>query len=219
MTKTKPLPDTSWEKYSHYLHDNRRNRMENVASHRTSYICLVLQDLHDPHNISACLRSADAFGIQNIHVVSQYNQFKVSSVAKGCQDWLNIYHHSSIEDCATMLKQQDFDLYAAVVDYKGLALSDIDVGKKKIALLFGNEHQGLSKDWNPFVNHFFTIPMVGFVESLNISVGAAITMQTLTEKSKRVLSPRDYFLSKEQKLSLLSYWLEKKYNFHKKKTS
>ena len=59
--------------------------------------------------------------------------------------------------------------------------------------------------------------MVGFVESLNISVGAAITMQTLTEKSKHVLSPKDYFLSKEQKLSLLSYWLEKKYNFHKKK--
>ncbi len=199
-----------WEKFSPTLQEKRRDKMHAVASNRTKHIRLVLQDIHDPHNISACLRSADAFGIQEIDIISYDKKFKVSSVAKGCHDWLTLNTYDSIAECSKNLKEQGFKLFAAMPSTKTSNLHDLEV-RHPLAIIFGNEHAGVSDKWNNSLDGYFAIPMVGFVDSLNISVSAAITMQHLTQKCLKELSGEQFFLNDKQRLNLLDHWLKKKY--------
>lgn len=208
MHQHSELPHDLWEVLSDRLTPERKEKMLRVASLRTNHIRLVIQDVHQPHNVSACLRTAEAFGILNIHVVEMDNKYKPSSVARGVAGWLNVHRHPSVESCASMLKAEGFSIAAGMPAKDSVPLGDMAVDKP-IALLFGNEHSGVSAEWTSWVDTYFTIPMSGIVESLNISVSAAICMHTLAEKAKAVVPSESYYISKDAQNHLLGQWLSR----------
>lgn len=155
--------------------DARLERVRRVAAGRTRRVIPVLEGLSDPHNGSAILRSADAFGIAEVHVVPGPNGFYAgSTVAKGTTQWLDLQPHETSEACADALIGAGYAIYVASMEGQaGLAdLAKLD----KVAIVFGNEHSGPSAAMRQRATGTYAIPMRGFVESLNVSVAAAITL-------------------------------------------
>ncbi|MEM7137232.1 MAG: RNA methyltransferase [Myxococcota bacterium] len=158
----------------------RRRRIEAVVDRRTDQVVIVLDSITDPHNASAVMRSADAFGVQRIFVIEGSHGFVASGgVAKGTHRWLDVVRHKSAIDCVHRLREEDYEIHVAAMagDRDPDGLSGVDA---KLALVFGNEHRGVSEEMSTLADGTFAIPMVGFVESLNVSVAAAITMQSLS---------------------------------------
>jgi tRNA (guanosine-2'-O-)-methyltransferase len=188
------------------LTDQRRDRMLHAANNRTRYLRLVVQDVHDPHNVSACLRSAEAFGIQEIDVVTLRETFRASTVARGVNHWLSIRKHKTVKGCADGLRQAGFRIVAGVPKPGAKHLDELPLDKP-LAVVFGNEHQGIDPEWHEHIDEPFTIPMVGMVESLNISVSAAIALHQLTKSARAKLPPETYFLKENERNALLSSWI------------
>lgn len=176
-----------------------------VASQRTRHIRLVIQDIHQPHNVSACLRSAEAFGVQDCDVVTLSEKFKPSGVARGVNAWLKINRYQEIASCVKSLRADGYKIVAGIPIQTACPLEEIPVDQR-IAVVFGNEHDGIAKEWLDHVDFPFTIPMVGQVESLNISVSAAITLHSLTERARRELASDTYHLSSEEQRLILNEW-------------
>lgn len=199
-------PDDAWELISPRLTDERRAKMLAVAGGRSEHIRLVLQDIYDPHNISACMRSAEAFGILNIDIVNTYQRFtKPSTVSKGSYNWLEINHSKSIADSIAAYKDAGYKI-AGGFPNADCNLDDLPIDKP-VAVIFGNEKRGVSSEWDEAIDYRFTIPMTGMVESLNISVSAALSMYTLSQRAKRSLKEADYYLNEERKTRLLNKWI------------
>lgn len=188
------------------LTDKRRERMLAVAAGRTRRVRLVVQDIHDPHNVSACLRSADAFGVQDCDVVTLKESFRASTVARGVAYWLTVHRHHAIATCAAQLRAEGYKIFAGVPLPGAKPLHELPVDEK-IAVVFGNEHAGIDPAWHGFVDQPFTIPMAGMVESLNISVCAAITLQHLTHRAREALPPAAYHLPDPEQKRLLNAWV------------
>lgn len=153
----------------------RRARMEAVVAERTRSLVPVLEDLADPHNGAAVLRSADAFGCHEVHVIEERNPFAVSHrVTRGTHRWLEIVRHRSTEACLAALAARGYQVFVAAMDGE---LTPEDLAKvPKAAVVFGNEHKGASQAVRAAAAGTYAIPMVGFVESLNVSVASAITL-------------------------------------------
>jgi tRNA (guanosine-2'-O-)-methyltransferase len=200
------IPGEAWSLLRHQLTEERQQKMQLAASLRTSRLRLVVQDIHDPHNVSACLRSAEAFGILNCDVVNLKRSFRPTTTARGVENWLRVHAHPDIESCVSHLRQSGYQLAAGFPSPQAKKLDDLPIDKP-LALIFGNEHDGVSAQWLPHLDYTFTIPMVGLVESLNISVSAAISLYVLSQKAQNELKPEDYFLQENQREQLLSEWI------------
>jgi tRNA (guanosine-2'-O-)-methyltransferase len=161
----------------------RLQRIEEVVGSRTDDLVLVLDGIADPHNSSAVLRSADAFGVQSVHVIVGEHGFRASrGVSKGTHRWLDVVRYESAQACARHLKQDGYAIYVAAM---GAETQPEDLhDRSRLAVVFGNEHRGVSPDMQSFADGTFSIPMRGFVESLNVSVAAAITMQALARDGR-----------------------------------
>lgn len=157
----------------------RLRRIEEVVRGRTDTLALVLDSITDPHNSSAVLRSADAFGVQTVHVIEGELGFRASrGVSKGTHRWLDVIRYESAEACTQRLRRDGYSIYVAATG-GDMQLEDLG-GMPRLAVVFGNEHRGVSPEMRNLADGAFSIPMWGFVESLNVSVAAAITMQRLT---------------------------------------
>lgn len=158
-------------------------RIEEVVGNRTDNLVLVLDCIADPHNSSAVLRSADAFGVQSVHVIVGEHGFRASrGVSKGTHRWLDVVRYENAEACARRLKQDGYSIYVAVM---GAETQPEDLhDRSRLAVVFGNEHRGVSPEMRSFADGTFSIPMRGFVESLNVSVAAAIAMQALARDGR-----------------------------------
>ena len=165
----------------------RRRRIQHVVSQRTDDLVVVLDSISDPHNSSAVLRSADAFGIQTVHVIVGRYGFRASrGVSKGTHRWLDVIRYETPQACARRLKDEGYAIYVA-----GMGADQDPEGlreQSRLAIVFGNEHHGVSPEMAELADGTFSIPMRGFVESLNVSVAAAITMQTLAVGTRAPLS-------------------------------
>lgn len=165
----------------------RLQRIRDVVSGRTDDLVLVLDSISDPHNSSAVLRSADAFGLQTVHVIVGQYGFRASrGVSKGTQRWLDVIRYENAEACARRLKANGYSIYVATMG--GETQLDQLCERSRLAVVFGNEHRGVSEEMRTLADGTFSIPMRGFVESLNISVAAAITMHTLAHHGRPGLS-------------------------------
>lgn len=205
-----PVPKDAYQILKHRLTATRCSRMEAVVNQRTRAVRLVIQDIHDPHNVAACMRSAEAFGIQNVDVVTVKQRTRPSKVGRGVHGWLTVGTYDNVESCVRDLRSDGYKIAAGVPSQDAASLSSLARtplrGRSKIAVVFGNEHEGISPAWHSQIDLPFTIPMVGMVESLNISVSAAITMHQLTEAYRQAWSPEDYLLSHDERQELLSLW-------------
>ncbi len=150
-------------------------RMQKVIARRTRSLVPVLEDLADPHNGAAVLRSADAFGCHEVHVIESKRPFAISHrVSRGTHRWLDLVRHTSTEACLAHLATRGYRVYVAAMDGELApeALAEVE----KAAVVFGNEHRGVSDAVRAAAAGTYSIPMVGFVESLNVSVASAITL-------------------------------------------
>lgn len=166
----------------------RLQRIEEVVEGRTDDLVIVLDRIADPHNSSAVLRSADAFGVQNVHAIVGAHGFRASrGVSKGTHRWLDVTRYETAEACARRLKSDGYRIYVAAMD--GETTPKALQEERRLAVVFGNEHRGVSSEMRALADGTFSIPMRGFVESLNISVAAAIALQTLASDGRRRLEP------------------------------
>ncbi len=200
------IPFDAWDLLSPQLTEKRRCRMLSTIAKRTKHIRLVVQDVHQPHNVSACIRSAEGFGIQKIEVVNLKTKFDTSTVARGVDSWVDIQKHASVESCIEKLHQEGFIVAAAFPHGKAVSLEDLPVDKP-IALVFGNEHEGLLDSWRTLSDIQFTIPMSGIVESLNISVSAAVSMYTTSQRAQKAVPQETYFFSADEQKNILNRWI------------
>lgn len=200
-------PPDAWKLLSPQLTTERRERMLAAVAERTGFVRLVMQDTHHPHNVSACLRSAEAFGLSDVDLVCHREKFSPSTVARGVAGWLRLNRRNSIAESVDWLKTSGFRLAAGVPPRSGVRTLDEIPLDQPIAVLFGNEKLGVADEWKPHLDFEFTIPMYGMVESLNISVSAAISLQALTARARKLLSPEIFHLDERGKVRLLNAWV------------
>lgn len=168
-----------------YLTERRRTRFEQVLSERTKHFAVAIEDVYQLHNTSAVMRSCDVFGIQELHVIEEQNVKRIDrEIALGAQKWVDLKRYNSSSECLKKLKQNGYQIVATTPHLNDCVLEDFDVTKKS-CFFFGRETEGLSKEVMEKADCFLKIPMVGFTESLNISVSAAIILQHVTTKLKK----------------------------------
>ena len=168
-----------------YLTENRIARFQEVLSQRTKYFTIATEDVYQLHNTSAVMRSCDIFGIQDLHVVEQHNLKRIDrEIAMGAQKWVDLHRYQSSKQCIETLKSKGYQIVATTPHENDLLLEDFDVTKKS-CFFFGKEDMGLSEIVMQEADCYLKIPMVGFTESLNISVSAAIILQHVTTNLKK----------------------------------
>jgi tRNA (guanosine-2'-O-)-methyltransferase len=190
------------------------NKQQLIASRlleRTRHITVVLEDIYQPQNASAVLRSADCFGIQDIHVIENTNQYEINPrVVHGASQWLNLYKYNSDVDnttlCLETLKAKGYRIVATSPHAQSVSLQALPLDRP-IALMFGTEKLGLSSDALEQADEHMYIPMYGFTESLNISVSAAICIHHLSDRLRS--SDIDWHLSEDEQLNLNLDWVRK----------
>ena len=194
---------------SNLISENRRAKFDEVLNYRTRYLTIVLEDLYQPHNASAVLRSCDIFGIQDIHIVENKNVYTVNKdIALGSPKWLNIHKYSQAENntklCIDQLKAKGYQIIATSPHKNGCTIEEFSIDKPT-ALIFGTELTGISDTIKENADAFVQIPMFGFTESFNISVSVALCLHTLTAKLHQ--SSVNWKLNDAEKDELLLVWL------------
>ncbi|RZJ65588.1 MAG: TrmH family RNA methyltransferase [Flavobacterium sp.] len=168
-----------------FLTDNRKAKFLDVLSRRTNHFTVAIEDVFQLHNTSAVMRSCEVFGVQQLSVIEEkYTKTIDKEIAMGAEKWVDINRFGSISDCISSLKSQGYRIIATTPHHDDCTLDDFDITPKS-ALFFGTERLGLSPEIIENADGFLKIPMVGFTESLNISVSAAIILQNLTSRLRR----------------------------------
>ncbi len=156
----------------------RKARITNVLNHRQPDLTLLLENVHDPHNISAVMRTADAVGIQELYilntVIPPHKKFGKKSSASAA-GWLTIHQFTDTEACMQAVKARYSKIYATHLGQEAHSLYDLNF-TQPVALVFGNEHAGITAECLSHCDANFIIPQVGMVQSLNISVACAISL-------------------------------------------
>ena len=199
------------EYFEGYLTDKRKQTFKDVLSQRTRHFTVVLEDIYQAHNASAVVRTCDIFGVQDIHAIENKYTNKVSRhVAKGSQKWLNIKRYREDGDnttaCLNHLKKEGYQIIGTTPHNNSCMLQEFDITKKS-AFVFGVEAEGISEIVKHNADGFLKIPMVGFTESLNISVAAAIILQDVTTKLRE--STINWQLTDQEKKVLYFDWVKK----------
>ncbi|WBX75359.1 RNA methyltransferase [Tenacibaculum ovolyticum] len=193
-----------------FITDKRKDTFNRVLSKRTRHFSVVLEDIFQPHNASAVVRSCDIFGVQDVYAIENRFTNKVSRhVAKGSQKWLNINRYKEDGDntkaCLEDLRAKGYQIIGTTPHTDSCVLADFDVTKKS-AFVFGAEKDGISDYIKQEADGFLKIPMVGFTESLNISVAAAITLNDVTSRLRKTAV--NWELSAEEKRVLYFEWIK-----------
>jgi tRNA (guanosine-2'-O-)-methyltransferase len=194
--------------YLHFLEniltDHRKERFMEVLNMRTNHFTVAVEDVFQMHNTSAVMRSCEVFGIQELHVIEQRYGKKIDKeIAMGAQKWVDIVAYETVADCIKTLKKNGYQIIATTPHDNDCLLEDLDITKKS-ALFFGTERDGLSQEILDQADGFLKIPMVGFTESLNISVSAAIILQNVTERLRK--TDIDWQLSENEILEKRLQW-------------
>ena len=156
----------------------REAKIKRVLNHRQSGLVVVMENVHDPHNISAVMRTCDAVGVQDVFVLNttipRHKKFGKSSSASAA-GWLSVHQYDNTEACMAAVKARVDKVYATHLGVQSHSLYELNL-TERVALVFGNEHSGVTEECLKYCDGNFIIPQVGMVQSLNISVACAITL-------------------------------------------
>lgn len=200
-----------------FLTDSRKELFYETVEKRTRYLTVVMEDLYQPHNASAVIRTSECFGIQDVHIIENKNKWTTSrDVERGSSKWINIYRYKNQEnntlDCLLKLKEKGYKL-VATTPHTDVTLDTIPIDQP-LAFIFGTEKAGVSKDVLNNTDFQIKIPMYGFTESFNISVAAAICLNTLRHRIQE--SDINWHLSSEEKIETMLMWCKKSLEHYKK---
>ena len=195
---------------SGFITEHRFETFKKVLSNRTRYCTVVLEDIYQPHNASAVLRSCDCFGIQDVHIIEKENEFRPDKeITMASDKWLTLKRYESgndsTEKCINSLRSNGYRIVATTPHVDDCSLQKFDTTKGKFAIFFGSELRGLSDYTLQNADEYLKIPMFGFTESLNISVSAAIILQhcAMQIRQKEI----DWRLTTAELNEILELWL------------
>lgn len=194
----------------------RSGKFHQVLSQRQADLAIVMENVHDPHNISAVMRTCDAVGIQDIYVINSvipkhayFGPKSSSSAAK----WLSIHQFISIEECIPVLKAKYQKIYTTHLSTDAVDLYAVDFAKESIALVFGNEHDGVSEEMRNHADGNIIIPQVGMIKSLNISVACAISIYEAYRQKKNAGHYDQPSLTEARMAEITEVWSKPKVKF------
>lgn len=214
------------EHMSGFVSERRLEVFQKVLGERTRYITVLLEDIYQAQNASAVMRTCECLGIQDVHVVEESNEYEVNpDITVGSDLWLSINHYNSgkalgsemhnrrpdrkggiqIRKAINALKEQGYRIVATSPHKDGITPETFDLEKGKAAFMFGTELEGLTDLALDLADEFIQIPMIGFTESYNISVSAAVIMYTLRKRLEQ--SSIDWRIGEEEQAKLMLDWL------------
>ncbi len=188
---------------------HKKDLFSQIIKNRSRHLTVVMEDIFQSQNASAVLRSADCFGIQDVHIIENRNEYTLNpQVSLGSSKWLSLYKYNSeknnTQEAYENLRKKGYQIVATTPHLNDVSLNELDISKKT-ALVFGTEMQGLSTYAIENADIHMKIPMYGFTESFNISVSAALCMHFLSEKMRNS-NENDWQLSDSEQNEILLSW-------------
>ncbi len=212
-----------------FFTDTRITKMENIALKRSRQVLTVFENTHHAHNISAILRTIDAFGFLDLFFLYSNPEMRfrtADTIDRGASQWLMPKRMNSVEECAAVLKKSNYKIaIVSLPDFSRTSEHYIEkipsfpsntfhkenfknfIGNQKIALIFGSELHGVSPEWKNHADLYVSVQMYGFMESLNVSVCAGIILQSLRDSLSSY--QQNFLLSKEDQDLILEHWIAK----------
>ncbi len=192
-----------------FVVDDKNALFERLIQERTDYVTIVMEDLYQSHNQSAVMRSADCYGIQNVHLIENRNRYdSTSTVSQGAREWLTIHRHrksgNNTPEALAELKSAGYRIIATTPHTNDVLVDELDLAKGKMAFILGTELTGVSDTVFEQADEFVKVPMYGFTESLNVSVCGAIIMYSVMQRLRR--SWIDWHLTDKRKSEVLFQW-------------
>ncbi|HSP87485.1 MAG TPA: TrmH family RNA methyltransferase [Ignavibacteriaceae bacterium] len=191
--------------------EKRTNKIISVLKSRQKSLHLVLENIHDPHNVSAIFRTCDSVGVGRVSLV--YNIEKFPRIGKkssaSAHKWIEKEKFGSIEECSIKLKEEGYKIFVSSISPDAKMFYDLDLTQKS-AIVFGNEHRGVSKEAEKIADEKFIIPMFGMVQSLNVSVAAAVVLyEALRQRKNKGMYDKSEF-SEEELEKKINEWVNKR---------
>ncbi|NMB81819.1 MAG: RNA methyltransferase [Ignavibacteria bacterium] len=193
-----------------FLSEKRLEKITKAASSRQFSLTVVLENIHDNHNVSAIIRSCEAVGISKVNLLYTIEGFpKLSRVSSASANkWVDIAKFCSVEDCASSLREEGFKIYSSYLDPNARSLYQLDL-TQKVAIVVGNEHRGVSDEMKNNSDEIFYIPMKGMIQSLNASVATAVSLfEALRQRDNKNMYDKSE-LSPEELDKLIDRWCRK----------
>jgi len=199
-----------------FISEERKKRFSDIIQYRTRHICVVLEDIYQSHNASAVLRSCDLTGVQDIHIIENRNEYDVNpEVALGSSKWLNLIKYNNNDnntiEAFAKLRTEGYKIVATTPHKNSMNLDSLPLDDK-VAVVFGTELTGLSDLAIDSADEYLSIPMYGFTESYNISVSAALTLYTLTQRLRK--SEINWKLNDNELTDILLDWARNSISKH-----
>lgn len=160
-----------------FITDKRKEKIHKVLTARQQSLRVVMENIHDPHNVSAVFRTCDAAGVPKVSLLYYIEKFpKIGKKSSASAfKWIEKEKHSDVKSCYENLRKEGFKIYASALADDAVNLYDLDL-TEKVAIVMGNEHRGVSDEAASYADKKFIIPMFGMVQSLNVSVAAAVIL-------------------------------------------
>jgi tRNA (guanosine-2'-O-)-methyltransferase len=190
--------------------DERLKKITDTVLSRQISLRVVMENIHDPHNVSAVFRTCDAVGVPKISLLYTCESFpKISKTSSSSANkWIEVEKYDNTEICFTQLRKEGFKIYASMLNKNSLDLYSIDLSQR-IALVFGNEKRGVSKESEQLADETFYIPMRGMIQSLNVSVAAAVSLYEAQRQRNLIGMYGKSELSNEETDKLIDKWCNK----------
>ncbi len=187
--------------------ERRKEKFLSVLQRRQPGLTVVMEDIHDPHNVSAMLRSADAVGVMEVQLLYAVEPFpKIGKKSSSSANkWIVRRQYKAVEECYGKLHDEGYVIYATHMGKKSKSLYELDL-TKKVAFVFGNEHRGVSTEAAKHADENFLIPQVGMIQSLNVSVACAVTLYEAFRQRYQAGMYEKPLLEEEQLHELLTQW-------------
>ncbi len=194
-----------------HLTPRKQELFEKIVLQRTRHIALVLEDTYQTHNSSAIARSMESWGIQDLYTIENTHSFHLHRrIARGAYDWLTVhrYHESTNNSmqCIHDLKAKGYKIIATALHQQAVPMEELNI-EQKTAIVMGTELTGVSAEILELADEKVVVPMVGFTESLNVSVAASVIIQHLSHRLRK--SNINWQLSAEEMLELKIDWARK----------
>ena len=190
------------------MNDNRKHRLLDVLSRRQTNLTVVMENVDDPHNISAVMRTCDSVGIQDIYVLTtkihKHKKFGPKS-SSGAAKWLTIHEYTDAQECFAELRKHYSRILTTHLAADSVGLYEIDF-TQSTALVFGNEHDGVSEEFRQMADGNFIIPQIGLIQSLNISVACAVSIYEAMRQKTAAGHYQQPHLPQERVASIMKDW-------------
>lgn len=200
------------EKLYQNISENKQQLFESIILNRTKHVTVVLENIFQPHNAAAVLRSCDCFGVQDVHIIENENKYEPNKeIDMGSSKWLNLTKYNQLENntlsTINSLKDQGYKVIATTPHTDDCLIEELDISQP-VAIMFGTELTGLSDIALKNADGFVRLPMYGFTESYNISVSVALALFSVTERMRK-MEELNWQLSSEEQTQIKLQWVQK----------